>query len=65
MVRLGCSRLGPRSGGRVSEIGWNVLKDELGADQRQTCLMPVRIHLSSFWEVVSKCDSLVIIASDL
>lgn len=38
-------------------MGQNVMKDELGADQRQTCLMSVRIYLSSFWEVVSKCDS--------
>ena len=36
----------------------NVLKDELGADQRQTYLMSVRIHLSSFGEVVSKCDQI-------
>ena len=36
----------------------NVLKDELGADQRQTYLMSVRVHLSSFGEVVSKCDQI-------
>lgn len=50
-----------RSGGRVSEMGQNLLKDELGADQSQTYLTFVRIHLSSFWEMVSKRISLVIV----
>ena len=58
VVRLGWSRLEPRSEGSILEMWLNVLKDELGGDQRQTYRMSVRIHLSSFGEVVSKCDQI-------
>ena len=58
VVRLGWSRMEPRSEGSILEMSLNVLKGKLGADQRQTHLMSVRIHLSSFGEVVSKCDQI-------
>lgn len=51
----------PGQGAGLSEMGWNILKDELGAGQRQTCFVSARIHLSSFWEVVSKRDSLAVL----